>query len=89
MAGMSSIKFAIRANSSVFSADEPLEIKDQAVMTLVEQELHILLKSLVSRRTPHDADPFLGDSHQLDLSDNVYVDANLVVIGLLPVTNEG
>ena len=89
VAGMSAIaSVSIRTNSSVSSADELLEVEDQAVMTLVKQELHILLKSLVLRRPTHDAHPFFGDSHKLYMSNVVDVDAHLVVIGVLPIANE-
>ena len=86
VAGMSGMSVIIRTNSSVVSADELLEVEDQAVMTLVKQELHIFLKSLVLRRSTHDAHPFFGDSHKLYMSNIVDVDANLVVIGVLPIT---
>ena len=88
VAGMSGMIVCIRTNSSVSSADELLEVEDQAVMTLVKQELHILLKSLVLRRSTHDAHPFVRDSHKLYMSNIVDVDPNLVVIGVLPITNE-
>ena len=78
----------IAVNGHVLPADKLLEVKDQTVVTLVKEELHILLKLDVCRRTAQDGDPFILDAHQGDMGNLVDIHTNFVAIDALPVADE-